>query len=108
MAGIADVNTILQQCGIGLASQASIITNKGFDSLESFGLLEGDSDITKRLSGRPAANTCVLLGTVVIKRLQALVYWVKDRCKRVSPWWQQILMLQQLPLPVQIRQCEKN
>eukprot|EP00957_Ditylum_brightwellii_P121034 9231274-Ditylum_brightwellii.AAC.1 len=33
----------------------------------------------KRLSGRPAANGHILLGTVVIKYLQALVYWVKDR-----------------------------
>eukprot|EP00957_Ditylum_brightwellii_P034446 2612547-Ditylum_brightwellii.AAC.1 len=40
MAGIADVNNVLQQCGIGLASQASIITSEGFDSLKFFGLLE--------------------------------------------------------------------
>eukprot|EP00957_Ditylum_brightwellii_P040739 3083570-Ditylum_brightwellii.AAC.1 len=75
MAGIADVNTVLQQCGIGLASQASIITSEGFDSLKSFGLREGESDITKmskRLPGRPAANEHVFLGTVVIKHLQAL------------------------------------
>eukprot|EP00957_Ditylum_brightwellii_P113578 8659493-Ditylum_brightwellii.AAC.1 len=40
---------------------------EGFDSLDSFGLLEGDSDITeitKNLSGRPAANKRVHLGTV--------------------------------------------
>eukprot|EP00957_Ditylum_brightwellii_P188548 14354005-Ditylum_brightwellii.AAC.1 len=88
MVGIADVNTVLHQCSIGLASQVFIITSEGFDSLESFGLLEGDSDITemaKRLAARPTANGCVLLGMVVTKRLQALVYWVKDRQKRVSP-----------------------
>eukprot|EP00957_Ditylum_brightwellii_P034776 2635782-Ditylum_brightwellii.AAC.1 len=63
--------------GIGLTSQASIITSDGFDSLESFGLLEGHSDITKmvkRLAGRPAENGRVLLGT-----------GVKDRCKRGQP-----------------------
>eukprot|EP00957_Ditylum_brightwellii_P098883 7533289-Ditylum_brightwellii.AAC.1 len=111
MAGIENVNTVLQQCSIELAFQAFIITSKGFDSLESFGLLEGDSNITeidKRLAGRLAGNGHVLLGTVVIKCLQALVYCVKDRQKGVSPWWQQILRLQQLPLPVQIKHCGKN
>eukprot|EP00957_Ditylum_brightwellii_P119762 9137535-Ditylum_brightwellii.AAC.1 len=75
MAGIIDINTVLQQCGIGLVSQASIIASEGFNSLKSCGLLEGDSDITemaKRLSGRLVANRRVLLGTVVIKCLQAL------------------------------------
>eukprot|EP00957_Ditylum_brightwellii_P051058 3870963-Ditylum_brightwellii.AAC.1 len=81
MAGITDVNNVLQQRGIGLASQASIITSEGFDSLKSFGLLEGDSDISemaKRLERRLTTNGCVLLGTMVIKRLQTLVYWVKE------------------------------
>eukprot|EP00957_Ditylum_brightwellii_P104365 7948422-Ditylum_brightwellii.AAC.2 len=67
MAGIAGISTVPQQCSIGLASQASIITSEGFDSLESFGLLECDSDITKmtkRLSGRLAAKGRVLLGMV--------------------------------------------
>eukprot|EP00957_Ditylum_brightwellii_P168505 12826381-Ditylum_brightwellii.AAC.1 len=70
MAGIADINTVLQQCGI------------------PFGLLGGDSDITKmvkRLSGRSAANRRVLLGTIAIKHLQALVYWVKDKRKGGQP-----------------------
>eukprot|EP00957_Ditylum_brightwellii_P076630 5825019-Ditylum_brightwellii.AAC.1 len=41
--------------------------------------------MAKRLSGRLAANGRVLLGTEVIKCLQALFYWVKERRKRSQP-----------------------
>eukprot|EP00957_Ditylum_brightwellii_P057586 4366412-Ditylum_brightwellii.AAC.1 len=40
----------------------------------------------KRLAGRPTANEHILLGTVVIKPLQTLVHWVKDRGKRGQPF----------------------
>eukprot|EP00957_Ditylum_brightwellii_P011186 847260-Ditylum_brightwellii.AAC.1 len=62
MAGIANINTALQLCS--------------------------DSDITemaKRLAETPAANGHVLLGTVVIKCMQTLVYWVKDKHRRGQP-----------------------
>jgi hypothetical protein len=45
-------------------------------------ILDGDSDVTemaKRMAARNAADGHVTLGTTVIKRLQELVWWVKDR-----------------------------
>ena len=48
--------------------------------------MSGDTDVTEmatRMASRPnAASGRVILGTMQIKRLQALVYWVKDYDKR--------------------------
>jgi len=83
---IDQLNTVLTTCGIAAANdRAAVIANEGFTSIADFRYLEGDRDITKmakRLSARTQAEGRVNLGTVVIKRLQALVYWVKDRQKR--------------------------
>ena len=55
---------------------------KGLDSIAAFAAMSGDTDVTemaKRMASRPnAAAGRVILGTMQIKRLQALVYWVKD------------------------------
>ena len=55
---------------------------EGLYSSAAFTLMNGDPDITemaKRMASRPnAATGKVILGTMKIKRLQALVYWVKD------------------------------
>jgi hypothetical protein len=57
----------------------------GIDSLEAFGALSGDSDVTemaKRMAARTVNAGRVILGTMQIKRVQALVFWVKDHEKR--------------------------
>ena len=85
MAAIAELNDVLTRCGVNVAAQRTrIINNEGFTTVADFGMLEGDADVAemaKRLASRPAANR-VNLGTIVLKRIQALVYWVRDRQKR--------------------------
>jgi hypothetical protein len=57
---------------------------KDFIQLDDLGVLETDMDITemaKRMASRTQAEGRVLLGTVVIKRLQTLVWWIRDHQK---------------------------
>jgi hypothetical protein len=63
----------------------TFISVEGLDLLSAFTQLNGDSDITemaKRMAAWPSATGRMILGTMQIKRLQALVYWVKDHDKR--------------------------
>ena len=53
--------------------------------MESFALLSGDTDVmemAKRMSSRSLNAGRVILGTMQIKKIQALVFWVKDLAKR--------------------------
>jgi hypothetical protein len=74
------VHKILTICGITTAANRETFINiEGLDSVEAFASMNGDSsDITemaKRMASRPnAAAGRVILGTMQIKRLQALVY----------------------------------
>lgn len=83
MADLADLNTVLTTCGIAeAATRTNLINNEGFTSIADLGVMEGDTDVTemaKRLATRTQGEGRINLGTVVIKRLQALVYWVNDR-----------------------------
>ena len=81
------VHDVLNICGITTAANgATFINIEGLDNIEAFAAMNGDSDVTemaKRMASRPnAAAGRVILGTMQIKRLQALVYWVKDHDKR--------------------------
>ena len=61
-----------------------IIENEGFTSLDDLSVLENDTDVTemaKHLVGYTVADGCINLGTVQIKKLQALVWWVHDEIK---------------------------
>ena len=63
----------------------TFINVEGLDSLSAFTQLNGDSDVSEMLkcmATRPIAAGRVILGTIQIKRLQALVFWVKDHDKR--------------------------
>ena len=78
---------VLRTCDISLASsRTTFITVEGFDSLSAFAQLNGDTDISemaKRMATRQRVNVGqLILGTMQIKRLQALVYWVKDHDRR--------------------------
>ena len=83
---IGELNAVFAMCGIADgATRANIIAQEGFTQLGDLGVLEMDSNITemaKRMASRTQAEGRVLLGTVVIKRLQTLVWWVRDRQKR--------------------------
>jgi hypothetical protein len=80
------VHAALEVCGIGAAAARNVfIQVKGINSLEAFGALSGDADVTemaKRMASRTINAGRVILGTMQIKRIQALVFWVKDHEKR--------------------------
>ena len=87
-AGIAPTNfaenpiyTVLGTCGVALlAALMTFINVEGLDSLSAFIQLNGDSDVAemaKHMVARPSPAGRVILGTVQIKRLQALDYWSK-------------------------------
>ncbi len=81
------VHGVLQVCGITSVTSRNIFINtEGLDLIEAFGAMNGDSDVSemaKRMAARSStAAGRVVLGTMQIKRLQALVYWVKDHDKR--------------------------
>ena len=82
---LAHVRAVLAVCGIADgATQNRVINNEGFTSLDDFGIMETDSDVAdmaKRLAARSPANTRVNLGTVQIKKIQALIWWIRDRTK---------------------------
>jgi hypothetical protein len=83
---IAELNAVLETCGVANeGTRANIIAREGFTQLADLGVLETDSDVTemaKRMATRTQAEGRVLLGTVVIKRLQTLVWWIRDQQKR--------------------------
>lgn len=80
------VHQALRVCGVtALSARKVFIEVEGIDNLEALGTLNGDTDVTemaKRMASRSANAGKVILGTMQIKRLQALVYWVKDHEKR--------------------------
>jgi hypothetical protein len=86
MADIADLDTILKMCGIGAqATRTQLIANKGFTSLADLGVMEGNKDViemAKPMSSCTAGEGRINLGTAQIKRLQALIWWVRDNQKR--------------------------
>ncbi|KAI2497401.1 hypothetical protein MHU86_9792 [Fragilaria crotonensis] len=82
------VHRVLQICGIANnANRLTFLNIEGLDTIEAFGSMSGDTDVTemaKRMAARSSVATGrVILGTMQInKRLQALVYWVKDNTNR--------------------------
>ena len=82
---IAQLNLVFEVCGIiDAAMRTNIINQEGFATIEDLGVLETDTDVldmAKRMALRMQAEGRVLLGTVVVKRLQMLVWWVQDHQK---------------------------
>ena len=81
------VHNILITCDVTNAAHRDVFMEiEGLDSIAAFAAMSGDTDVTemaKRMASRPnAAAGRVILGTMQIKRLQDLVYWVKDYDKR--------------------------
>ncbi len=80
------VQDVLNLCGVTVpATRQIIIDSEGLDTIDAFANLNGDSNVTemaKRMASRTAAFGRVILGTMKIKKIQALVYWVKDHHRR--------------------------
>jgi hypothetical protein len=80
----ADIHAVLSICGIATeAHHTSIIINEGFTSLADFGLLSEKDvyEMVKQMGSRTAAAGRVYVGTLQVKKLQALCYWVRDQQK---------------------------
>ena len=75
---IGELNAVFEICGIVDAGmRANIINHEGFMSLVDLGVLETDTDVlemAKRLALRMQAEGRVYLGTVMVKRIQTLVW----------------------------------
>jgi hypothetical protein len=86
---IDDLHVVFATCGIpDAATQTLIMNREGFNQLDDLGVLETDMDITemaKRMASHTQAEGQVLLGTVIIKCLQTLVWWIRDHQKRGLP-----------------------
>jgi hypothetical protein len=80
------VHNVLNLCGVTAATSRQVFIDiEGLDTIDAFATLNGDSDVTemaKRMASRTAAVGRVILGTMQIKKIQALVYWVKDHHRR--------------------------
>jgi hypothetical protein len=59
---------------------------EGLNAIEAFGALSGDADVVSEVAKCMAPCTTngarVILGTMQIKHIQALVFWVKDHERR--------------------------
>ena len=80
------IHAVLRTCGVtSLDARMTFINVEGLELLSAFTQLNGDSDVSKmskHMATRPIEAGRVILGTMQIKRLQALVFWVKDHDKR--------------------------
>jgi hypothetical protein len=80
------IHGVLQVCGINAAASRDVfILTEGLETMEWFAFLSGDTDVTKmakRMATRSVNGGRVILGTMHIKRIQALVFWVKDLARR--------------------------
>ena len=71
---VQDLNAILMVCGIEhQAKHTSIINNEQFQGLEDFCMFESDKDVD-RMASRTLQEGCVHLRTIMIKKLQALMF----------------------------------
>ena len=61
-----------------------IRNGEGLTSIADFGVFDSDRDVVdmaKRLSSRTMNDGRINIGTVHIKKIQALVWWINDRQK---------------------------
>jgi hypothetical protein len=84
-----ELHTILEQCGIATqAARNNLIANEGFTSIEGMSCMTNDNDVNemaKHSMSRTSTDGHVIMGTVAIKRIQGLVFWIKDHCFRGLP-----------------------
>ena len=108
------IHYVLTTCGITNARSPSTFINiEGLGLIEAFeSIMSGDSDVTemaKRMASRPTIATGrVILGTMQIKRLQALVYSVKDGNKRGMQASPELWALQEMNTAMEQKESEQN
>ena len=70
------------------STRGDIIAWEGFETLEDLGILEDDKDViemAKRMASRNQNQGHMILSTLTIKRLQALIWWIRDHQKLNLP-----------------------
>ena len=87
---ISDLHMDLTVCGVSVeATRTLIIDNEYFTSIADFGFLDGGNDdvtaILSHMASCVANNGHVILGGIQIKKIQALVRWVRDHHKLGHP-----------------------
>ena len=84
-ANTTGIHTVLAGCGVVDPDNRNLIcTGEGLNSIADFGVFDSDRDVVemaKRLSSCTFNDGRVNLGTVHIKKIQALVWWINDRQK---------------------------
>ena len=83
---IADIHMVLTTCGVSVeAKHTLIVNNKSLASIVDFGFLDGgNNEVTAKSSHMArcvANNGRVIMGGIHIKKIQVLVWWVRDRQK---------------------------
>jgi hypothetical protein len=70
------------QCGIVTqAAHNNLIANEGFTLIESMSCMTNDNDVNEMAKcsmSRTVMDGHVIMGTVAIKQIQGLVFWIKD------------------------------
>ena len=87
---IDDLHMVLTTCGVDVdATRTLIINNESLTSIADFGFLDGgDDDVTamsSHMARRAANHGRAILGGIYIKKIQALVWWVRDHHKLGQP-----------------------
>ena len=80
---IADLHMVLTTCGVSVhTTRTLIINNESLTLFSDFVFLDGvDDDVTAmslRMACRVANNGRVIMGVIQIKKIQTLVWWVRD------------------------------
>ena len=84
-ANISGIHTVLDVCCMVDPENRNLIrTGEGLTFITDFGIFDSDRNViemAKRLSIQTMNDGRVNLGTVHIKKIQALVWWINDRQK---------------------------
>ena len=87
---ISDLHMVFTSCDVSVDAKSTLsINNEYLTSIADFGFLDGGNDdvtaMSSRMARRVANNERVILGGIQIKKMQALVWWVRDRQKLGQP-----------------------
>ena len=83
LAGTPAVLDALATCGLDAAQRGAIVA-EGFTTLSEFGRMRNKdlAQMVRRITSLPVARGGVRIGQVQLRKMEALVYWVKDRRRR--------------------------
>ena len=87
---IANIRMVLTTYGVSVdATRTFIINNESLKSIAEFGFLDGGNDdvtaMLLRMARHAANNGRMILGGIQIKKIKALVWWVRDLWKLIQP-----------------------